>query len=159
MNHRFTGFFTGPPKLRVFPPPLALSSNVCICVSCSNPFVTVNTTLVCDRGWWQIPKSGPVEKGGKCPFPQKNKINPNNLLLERQQTQEYTIISIFCPPSIFGPTAVPDIWLTLVKTYKSKSPRDYWYHFEIEAIKMKTFVLLALSSLASAQIGGQPRSK
>ena len=49
--------------------------------------------------------------------------------------------------------------LTLVKTYKSKSPRDHCYHFDREAIKMKAFVLLALSTLASAQIGGQPRSK
>ena len=49
--------------------------------------------------------------------------------------------------------------LTLVKTYKSKSPKDLCYHFDSEAIKMKVFVLLALSTLASAQLNGQPRSK
>ena len=49
--------------------------------------------------------------------------------------------------------------LTLVKTYKSKSPRDHCYHFDREAIKMKALVLLALSTLASAQLNGQPRSK
>ena len=67
---------------------------------------------------------------------------------------------IIVPTLVFCASRHPwPYYLTLVKTYKSKSPRDYCYHFDIEEVKMKAFILLALSTLASAQINGQPRSK